>query len=166
MMNDNTRLGSKPNDAVVGVRVLENLPPPPGVTSAAEVASDLHGDERVYVKRRLIGESRLFSDGSLRFRVPASTPLILELLDDAGNVIDRQREEEQLGPGETQPRMIQPSEFNGICGGCHNAIDGSELGVIVGADILTAASKRSQAADAEHVDLYVEPAERTIVPVQ
>ena len=58
------------------------------------------------------------------------------------NVIDRQREEEQLGPGETQPRMIRPEEFNGICGGCHNAIDGTELGM---ADLLPASQKTPRA---------------------
>jgi len=165
MMNDNTRQGSVPNDKVVAMRVLEQLSPPEGVSSPQEVAADLYGPQQVYVKRRLIGQVSLLADGSLRFKVPASTPLVLELLDKNGAVIDRQREEEQLGPGETQPRMIQPAQFNGICGGCHNAIDGSELGVAIGADVLTGASTRSAASQATAVDLYTEPANRPVVVI-
>ncbi len=166
MMNDNSRLSSLPNNDVVAVRVLEQLSPPAGTTSAEDVAADLHGPQRVYVKRRFVGESPLLADGSLRFMVPASTPLILELLDANGDVIDWQREEEQLGPGETHPRMIHPDQFDGICGGCHNATDGSELGIITGPDILTAASTHSDASVARAVDMYTEPEDRPIVPVR
>ncbi len=165
LLNDNSRLSTQPNNDVVAVRILEQLSPPEGVTSAADVAGDIYGEQQVYVKRRLIAEVPLLSDGSLRFMVPASTPLIFELLDSAGNVIDRQREEEQLGPGETQPRMIQPGEFNGICGGCHNALDGSETGVAPGPDVLTGASTHSEASQAEALDLYKDPSERPDVPV-
>jgi len=165
LLNDNSRLATTPNDAVVAVRILEQLSPPEGVSSAQEVAADLHGEQQVYTKRRLIAEVPLLADGSLRFLVPASTPLVFELLDAAGNVIDRQREEEQLGPGETQPRMIQPGEFNGICGGCHNAMDGTETGVAPGPDVLTGASTHSQASQSEALDLYRDPSDRTEVPV-
>jgi len=166
LLNDNTRRGLTPDHEVTALRVLEQLSPPEGVTGPEQVAADLHGPEQVYVKRRLIGEAPLLADGSVRLMVPASTPLILELLDANGNVLDRQREEEQLGTGETQPRMIPEKLFNGICGGCHNALDGSEVGVAPGPDILTGASMRSDAARATAVDLYTDPASRPDVPVE
>jgi len=164
MLNDNSRLGSQPNEDVASIRVVEQLSPPEGVSSPEEVAADLYGPEQVYQRRRLIGEIPLLDDGSVRFLVPASTPLVLELLDADGNLIDWQREEEQLGPGETEPRLIQPAQFNGICGGCHNAIDGTELGVAPGPDVLTGASARSQASYETAVDLYSEPGTREPLP--
>lgn len=165
LLNDNTRLGLMLDRSVAAIRVLEQMSPPEGATSPADVAGELYGDQQVYVRRRLIGEVPLLPDGSVRLMVPASTPLILELLDADGNVIDRQREEEQLGAGETQPRMIPEAQFNGICGGCHNALDGSELSVSPGPDILTGASTRSDAASAEPVDLYSDPATRPEAPL-
>ena len=90
----------------------------------------------------------------------------VELRVDPAGVRDQlYEEEEQLGPGETEPRMIAPSGFNGICGGCHNAIDGSETGIAPGPDVLTGASTTSLASSAEAVDLYLEPAQRQDVPV-
>ena len=165
MLNDNSRRGSAPNDEVVAVRVLEQFPAPAEIRSADQVADEVFGPERVFVRRRVVGEAPLLADGSLRVMVPASTPLILELLNAAGEVIDRQREEEQLGPGETQPRMIQPAQFNGICGGCHNAIDGSEVGISIGPDVLTAASTSSIASQTTALDLYSEPETRPLAPV-
>ena len=94
---------------------------------------------------------------------------MLELLDTDGNVIETQVEEEQIGPGETQPRLAPVSLFNAVCGGCHHALNGSELEVVVGPDVTTGASTRSQAAQLQTkdaVDLYTPPDERTIVPVQ
>ncbi|MGB8222801.1 MAG: hypothetical protein WCF10_09440 [Polyangiales bacterium] len=38
--------------------------------------------------------------------MPARTPAIREFLDKDGQVLDWQREEEQIGPGETQARLI------------------------------------------------------------
>ncbi len=164
LMNDNTRLGIMANPDVVAVRILEQMSPPDGVTSPDQVSAQLSGPEQVYVQRRLIGEIPLLADGSVRFMAPASTPLMFQLLAADGSVIDWQREEEQIGPGETQPRMIPKKMFNGICGGCHNALDGSELGVAVGADVLTGASTLSEAASAEPVDLYSEPSSRPNFP--
>ena len=49
-------------------------------------------------------------------------------------------EEHQLGPGEYitpgRPRAL----FNGVCGGCHGSLSGSELDVAVTPDALTGAS--------------------------
>ncbi len=168
LLNDQTRVLTVPNDNVTSVRVLEQLPVPDTVTSAAAAGSDLHGDQQVFVKRRLIGESTLLSDGSIRMLVPARTPLVLQLLDADGNILDWQREEEQIGPGETQPRLAPVNLFNAVCGGCHNALDGSELGVVVGPDVTTGASTRSEAARTkteDAVNLYTPPAERMDVPV-
>jgi len=107
----------------------------------------------------------LLEDGSIRILVPASTPISMELLDTEGNVIDWQREEEQIGVGETQPRLIRGELFNAVCGGCHNALDGSELDVAVGPDVITGASTRSDAANSEAVDLYTDPSMRPASPL-
>jgi hypothetical protein len=165
LLNANTRRGTAVDDRVVAIRVLESMPPPDGTAAAADVAGSLYGPENVYVRRRLIGEAPLFADGSARLLVPAHTPLLLELLDRNGDVIDRQREEEQIGAGETQPRIIPASLFNAVCGGCHNALDGSELGVSVGPDVITGASNRSEAALGAAVDLYLAPDQRVTVAV-
>lgn len=165
LLNDNTRVVTAVNEGVTRIRVLEQLPPPDGATSPADVAGELYGPNEVFVRRRLVGEAELLADGSIRLLVPARAPLVLELIDSSGNVIDWQREEEQIAGGETQPRMIPIALFNGVCGGCHNALDGSELDVAVGPDVITGASNRSQAATADAIDLYVEPAERAAVPV-
>ena len=164
LLNSNQRTGTEPDDRVTRVRVLEQLPPPDGTASASDVAGQLFGAEQVYVKWRVIGEAPLLGDGSLRITVPAKTPLILQLLDSDGQVVHWQREEEQIGAGETQPRLIQLPLFNAVCGGCHNALDGSELDVTVGTDVTTGASTRSDAARGTAVDLYTDPAERAELP--
>jgi len=162
LLNNNTRMSTIPNNDVAGIRVLEQLPPPDGTTSAADVSGDLYGVEQVYVKRRLIGEAPLLPDGSVRILVPSRTPLILELLDTDGNVIDWQREEEQIGAGETQPRLTSVPLFNKVCGGCHHALNGSELDVIADPDVTTGASNRSDAAKANPLDLYTDPSTRPV----
>jgi len=165
LLNDNTRVATVPNMDVASVRIVEQLPPPDGTASAADVSGSLQGPENVYVSRRLIGEAPLLEDGSIRILVPASTPISMELLDTEGNVIDWQREEEQIGVGETQPRLIRGELFNAVCGGCHNALDGSELDVAVGPDVITGASTRSDAANSEAVDLYTDPSMRPASPL-
>jgi len=167
LLNDNSRVATVPNAQVASVRVLEQMPVPGNITSAGAAGGDVYGSEQVYLKRRLLGVAPLLSDGSLRVLLPARTPYIIELLDGDGNVIDWQREEEQIGPGETQPRLTQVSLFNAVCGGCHNALDGSELGVAVGPDVTTGASTRSDAARTstdDDANLYVPPADRPYVP--
>ncbi|HTM18922.1 MAG TPA: hypothetical protein VL172_00375, partial [Kofleriaceae bacterium] len=168
LLNDQSRVGIDPDARVTGVRVLEQMPVPVAVTSTAQGGANIHGSQQVYVVRRLIGQAPLLADGSVRMLVPARTPLILQLLDEGGNVLDWQREEEQLGAGETQPRTAPLPLFNAVCGGCHNALDGSELGVAVGPDVTTGASTRSDAAHTATGDapnLYVPPDERPQVPV-
>ena len=169
LLNDHSRVSTVPNDDVKRVRVLEQMPVPANVTSQSAAGSNLYGGLHVYVKRRLIGEAPLLDDGSIRLLVPSRTPLVLQLLDKDGNIIETQQEEEQIGPGETQPRLAPVSLFNAVCGGCHNALDGSELEVDVGPDVTTGASTRSEAArlqTKDAVDLYTPPDERTIVPIQ
>ena len=109
LLNNQSRVLTAPDERVATVRVLEQVPVPDGFTSAAEAGSDVHGDQQVYVYRRLIGEAPLLEDGSVRMLVPSRTPLVMQLLDGDGNVLDWQREEEQIGSGETQPRTMRSS---------------------------------------------------------
>ncbi len=168
MLNQNTRLGTEPNELVTAVHILEQEPVPAHITSADEAGADVYGPpgEEVYVKWRRITDEPidLLEDGSLRVLVPSMTPILLELYDADGNLIDWQREAEQFGPGETEARMIPVELFDAGCGSCHNAGDGTELSVIVGPDVITGASTRSEASRAEPIDLYVEPAARPEAP--
>jgi len=166
LLNDQTRVGTQPNEVVTAVRIYEQEPVPAHVTSADLAAGDVFGSPPVYLKWRRIGDDQveLLEDGSLRVLVPSMTPIVLELYDAEGNVIDWQREEQQYGAGETRARMIPVELFDAGCGSCHNAGDGSELSVIVGPDVLTGASTRSAATVEAPVDLYIPPAERANEP--
>jgi len=168
MLNQNSRTGTQPNEVVTAVHILEQEPVPAQITSADQAGADAFGPagEEVYVKWRRITEEPMdiLEDGSMRVLVPSMTPLLFELYDADGNLIDWQREAEQFGPGETIARMIPVPLFDAGCGSCHNAGDGTELSVIVGPDVLTGASTRSEAAQTPPVDLYVEPAARPDEP--
>ena len=72
----------------------------------------------------------LAEDGSVRVRLPARRPLILELQNEEGTPIVTMGEEHQLGPGEVISIGVRRESFNGVCGGCHGSITGSELDVI------------------------------------
>lgn len=131
LLDANLRLGRnvKAFDAAVGLRVYEVRPP------AGPVAPGTVHSERVS-----LGTARVEADRSLKVQLPAKKPVILELVDSAGNPVFTMREEHQLGPGETitpgPPRKL----FDGICGGCHGSITGNELDISVTPDALTGAS--------------------------
>ena len=92
------------------------------------------------------------SDGSVKLDVPGGVGVIMELQDDAGNVIVTMGEEHQLGLGEGISMGIREPLFDAVCGGCHGSVSGSELDVQVTPDALTGASQsKSAAADAFRV---------------
>jgi hypothetical protein len=96
-----------------------------------------------------LGTASLASDGSVRVRVPAATPVFLSLANGNSSVIEM-NEEHQFGPGEVISLGIRESItnaagktvplFDAVCGGCHGSVSGRELDVIVTADALTGAS--------------------------
>jgi hypothetical protein len=115
-------------DAATALRVYQDLPPP----------SPMPG--MVFSQRNLLGSASFESDHSLKVRVPAQMPLILEFIDGTGKALFTMTEEHQVSAGEYitpgPPRQL----FNGICGGCHGSLSGEELDVAVTADALTGAS--------------------------
>lgn len=121
-------------DNAVGLKVYVEQPPPgpnPG---------GLSGSQNVYVNRVSMGTARFESDHSLKVYVPTQQPLILELVDGGGNPVFTMTEEHQVAAGEYVTPGAPRALFNGICGGCHGSISGSDLDIAVTPDALTGAS--------------------------
>ena len=131
LLNANLRLGRnvKAFDAAVGLRVYE-VRPPAGPVPAGTVHSD----------RVSLGTARVEADRSLKVQLPAKKPVILELVDGAGNAVFTMREEHQLSPGEVITPGVPRKLFDGICGGCHGSVSGNELDIAGTPDTLTGAS--------------------------
>jgi hypothetical protein len=76
--------------------------------------------------------------------VPGGMPITLaafaRLPGDSRAERHHQREEMQFYPGEILRQGFRRELFNGICGGCHGAVNGYESHVAVNPDILTQAS--------------------------
>ena len=102
-----------------------------------------------------IGRATLASDGSVKVRVPAATPVFLSLANGGSSVISM-TEEHQFGPGEFISLGIRETItnsagkdvrlFDAVCGGCHGSVSGQELDVFVTPDALTGASASASAA--------------------
>ena len=87
-----------------------------------------------------LGRVPLASDGSVHVRLPALTPVIVELQDGSGNKLFTMSEEDQLGPGEHISRGVPQVFFNSVCAGCHGSVSGKELDIALDPDALTGAS--------------------------
>jgi hypothetical protein len=152
LLGSNLRSG-RPVEALRGatrVVVYENVAPPTDL--AAAMAGRTGGQMAFYQPRRL-GEATLASDGSVHLRLPAMKPLILELLDGAGQKLFTMTEEDQLGPGEIISRGVPEKFFNSVCGGCHGSVSGREVEVAIDPDALTGASVSLSRDPARAVDL-------------
>jgi hypothetical protein len=134
LLNANLRRGRNVEafDGTAALRVYREKPP-----SSAQ-PGNLQG--AVYVDRELLGSASLEADHSLKVALPPLTPLILELVDGAGKALFTMREEHQVGPGEQISAGVPRKLFNGVCGGCHGSVTGSELDISVTPDALTGAS--------------------------
>ncbi len=124
-------------DVSTQVVVYEHLAPP---ADASAAAAGQIGAQKVYDQTKELGRAPLASDHSVHLRLPAMTPLILELQDGAGKSILRMTEEDQLGPGERISRGVPRAFYDSVCGGCHGSISGLELDVAINPDALTGAS--------------------------
>jgi len=125
-------------DGATGLRAYVEQPPPTGTTPANPPAG-LMGTQMVYSQRTALGTAPLQADHSVKVTVPASKPLILELVDDKGPVFTM-TEEHQVTSGEYITPGAPRALFNNICAGCHGSISGAELDIAVSADTLTGAS--------------------------
>jgi hypothetical protein len=100
----------------------------------------------------MLGTASLADDGSVRIRVPSSTPVFLSLANGSTTVVPM-TEEHQFGPGENISLGIRETFtnasgktvrlFDAVCAGCHGSVTGSELDVTVSPDALTGASASS-----------------------
>ncbi len=140
--------------AATRVRFFAHAAPPLECTAAdAPVCvSDFAGDEQVFEQRVELGEAPVFPDGSAYLRVPTRRPLLIELLDDEGQVLFRQREELQFGAREAINMGVPERVFGTTCAECHGSVSGRELDVHIDVDALTSAST-SQARTAGLRDL-------------
>jgi hypothetical protein len=136
LLNANLREGRNVAafDGAVALKVYEEVPPTTAPTSG------LSGMQQVFMQRNSLGIASFESDHSLKVRVPAQKPLILELVDGSGNPVFTMREEHQVQPSEYITPGPPRALFNGICGGCHGSLTGQEPDVAVTADALTGAS--------------------------
>jgi hypothetical protein len=119
------------------VVLYEDQAPPPDLAAAMAGRT---GSQMVYQSRKELGRVDLQSDGSAQLRLPALTPLILQLVDAGGKAVFTMSEEDQLGPGEHISRGVPQGFFNSVCGGCHGSFSGRELDVAMDPDALTGAS--------------------------
>ncbi len=139
LLNANLRTGRfvdllRPATQVV---VYQDQPPPSDMSQAM---AGLTGSEMVYENRKQLGSAPLAMDSSVILRVPALTPMIVELQDAGGNKLFTMAEEDQLGPGEHISRGVPQAFFNSTCAGCHGSVSGIELDIAINQDALTQAS--------------------------
>ena len=111
-----------------------------GPTDVATGMAGQTGSQMVYQNRTELGRAPIASDGSVHVRLPALTPLVLEVQDGSGNKLFTMSEEDQLGPGERISRGVPQKFFNSVCGGCHGSVSGKELDIAIDPDALTGAS--------------------------
>lgn len=136
LLGANLRLGRNVNalDGTAALRVYEEQPPP------GPSPGGLMGSQQVYSQRTTVGSAALAPDHSLKVRVPAGKPLILELVDGSGKPLFTMTEEHQVTAGEYITPGPPRALFNAICAGCHGSISGADPDIAVSADALTGAS--------------------------
>jgi hypothetical protein len=130
--------------AATQVTIYEHVAP----MSASDGMANRSGMEMVFDRRNKLGSAPLNDDGSVKIKLPALTPLIVELTDKSGNPVFTMSEEDQLGVGEHISRGVPQPFFNAVCAGCHGSVSGRELDVAVTPDALTGASS-SKAHDVQ-----------------
>jgi hypothetical protein len=146
LLFQNTPTGRQIDPGLGSVDFYEDMPPTPDVTSLTSssqyIQSDSYGS--VYIRRRLIGTTSTFADGSTHITLPGGVPIVLHLPDTAlsksGAFPRWQREEIEFSPGETLNQVLPRAFFSNVCGQCHGSVSGQQVDVAVQPDILTQAS--------------------------
>jgi hypothetical protein len=144
LLFQNTPTGRVVESDLKSFEIYEELPPDVMTfpDCGGNTACDAFG--KVYVRRRLLGNVPLQSDGSARFTIPGGMPILLHLGDDAEsrqmNLPRWQRETMTFTPGEHAHQAFPRFFFNNICGGCHGAISGHPVDAALSPDFLTQAS--------------------------
>ena len=147
ILMQNTPAGRQLDPDLHSFRIYEELPPPLEVTSydqgGANVVTDAFG--KVYVRRRLLGEVPIGSDGSARYLLPGGLPLQLRLADtpmSAAKKLPRFLNEHiMFSPGESVHEAFRHEFFDSFCGQCHGAVSGKPVDVAMRPDIFAGASR-------------------------
>ncbi len=108
--------GARPlRDDLYALRLLAAEPRPAGTWVGASRA----------IPARVLAEVPLAADRSLWLRVPARTPILLQLLDARGMVVGRQLDRwYYANGGETIPGGTNAETYASACAGCHGAMSG------------------------------------------
>ena len=162
----NTPTGRPIEADLRSIELLEEMPPPPEVTSFAAGGANVASDEfgQVFVKRRRLGAVPLASDGSVHFRIPGGVPFMYRLPETEasrqGELPRLQRETMVFAPGEYAHQAFKREFFDALCGNCHGAVSGRAVDVAVRPDVLTQASD-TRSRGSQPLDLNVPPDQRT-----
>ncbi|MCX5797017.1 MAG: hypothetical protein NTY77_16110, partial [Elusimicrobia bacterium] len=121
-----------PLDRIAAVRMVEALPMTPEL--ARPVATDAirnRDPESTLVAngitplKRVLGEARVFPDGSVSAWVPSNTPMIIQSINKDGLVIHQDARYYFFAPNETFTISPSPSETFQTCGACMGAMSGN-----------------------------------------
>ena len=161
----NTPAGRQLDPDLRAFTIYEELPPPLEVTrydqGGANVVKDAFGE--VYVRRRLLGEVPIASDGSARYLLPGGLPLQFKLADTPMSTTRKLprflNEHLMFSPGESVHEAFRHEFFDGFCGQCHGAVSGRPTDVAMRPDIFAGAS-RTEALHQVPTNLDLAPAQR------
>jgi hypothetical protein len=144
LLFQNTPTGRVIEPDLKSFEIYEELPPDVMAFPACGGNTFCDNFGKVYVRRRLLGNVPVQSDGSARFTIPGGMPILLHLGDDAEsrqmNLPRWQRETMTFLPGEYAHQSFPQTFFNNLCAGCHGAISGHPIDASLAPDFLTQAS--------------------------
>jgi hypothetical protein len=146
LMMQNTPTGRVVDGDLRSFDLLEDLPPPPDVTTmdagGAFVARDAYG--AVYVRRRRVGSVPINADGSTHYQVTGGLPLVIALpetpMSTARSLPRVIAEHVMFSPGEFVHEGLPRASFDSFCGGCHGAVSGKPFDAALQPDVLSRAS--------------------------
>jgi hypothetical protein len=121
----------QPIDRVCGVRFVEVLPMTPACAGPLDLKQIRNHDPQstliangISLSKRVIGESRLESDGSICCQVPSNTPMILQSVNEDGMALRQEARYYFFAPNETFSISPSASETFRTCGACMGALSG------------------------------------------
>ncbi len=120
-----------PLDRVAAVRLVEVLPMTPELVRPVAAQDIRNRDPEstlvangITPMKRVLGEARVFPDGSVSAWVPSNTPLIMQSLNRDGLVVHQDARYYFFAPNETFTISPSPSETFQTCGACMGAMSG------------------------------------------
>lgn len=127
----NTKAFDDMADRVKYVRLVEEVPAPPGV----QVGRGMHGI------RRVLGEFAATPDRSVYVRLPAGVPFYIQALDHTRSSTSTFNQWFWVLPGEKLKQVTRREVWNTRCGGCHGSRSGVPGDTVSTPDVLSEASR-------------------------